>query len=39
MHDIISRLQVVMGTMNLPNGVISHGLLELMNQITFWCTW
>jgi hypothetical protein len=38
MHDIISRLQVVMGTMNLPNGVISHGLLELMNQITFWCT-
>jgi hypothetical protein len=38
MHDIVSRLPVVMGTINLPNGVISHRLLELMNQITFQCT-
>jgi hypothetical protein len=35
MHDIVSRLPVVTGTTNLPNGVISHDLLELMNQITF----
>jgi hypothetical protein len=35
MHDIVSRLPVVMGTMNLLNGVISHELLELMIQITF----
>jgi hypothetical protein len=38
MHDIVSRLQVVTRTTNLPNGVISHELLELMNQITFQCT-
>jgi hypothetical protein len=37
-QDIVSRLSVVTGTMNLSNGVISHGLLELMNQITFGCT-
>jgi hypothetical protein len=36
MHDIVSRLLVVTGTMNLPNGVMSHELLELMNQITFY---
>jgi hypothetical protein len=33
MHDIVSRLPVVTGTTNLPNGVISHGLLELMKFI------
>jgi hypothetical protein len=38
MHDIVSWLPVVTGTMNLPNDVISHGLLKLMNQITFQCT-
>jgi hypothetical protein len=38
MHDIVSRLPVATGTMNLPNGVISRKLLELMNQITFRCT-
>jgi hypothetical protein len=37
MHDIVSRLAVVTGTTNLPIGVISHGLLELMNHIAFWC--
>jgi hypothetical protein len=37
MHDIVSRLPVVTGTMNLPNGGISHELLELMNQINFRC--
>jgi hypothetical protein len=35
MHDIVSRLPVVTGTTNRPNGVISPDLLELMNQITF----
>jgi hypothetical protein len=35
MHDTVSRLSVVMGTIDLPNGVISHKLLEIMNQITF----
>jgi hypothetical protein len=35
MHDIVSRLLVVTGTTDHPNGVISHKLLELMNQITF----
>jgi hypothetical protein len=38
MHDIVSRLLVVTGTTNIPNGVISHELLKLMNQITFRCT-
>jgi hypothetical protein len=38
MHDIVSRLLVVTGTTNLLNGVISHELMELMNQITFRCT-
>jgi hypothetical protein len=37
MHDIVSRLLVVTETTNLPNGVICHELLELMNQITFRC--
>jgi hypothetical protein len=38
MHDIVSRLPVVTETRNLPNGVIFHGLLELINQITIQCT-
>jgi hypothetical protein len=38
MHDMVSRLQAVMETTNLPNDVISHELLKLMNQITFRCT-
>jgi hypothetical protein len=37
MHDIVSRLPVVTGTMNLPNGAISHGFLEFINQITIRC--
>jgi hypothetical protein len=38
MYNIVSKLQVVTGTTNLPNGVISHELLELMNRITYRCT-
>jgi hypothetical protein len=35
MHDIVSKLPVVTGTTYLPNGVISHKLMELMNKITY----